>query len=394
MAGSGRGKDQQALKNQAMLVVRNATKQEVTNVIFPNGITVGVDNRFFGNGFRVHGNAQISGIVNAQGYRINGQDLQTSGGEFLFLDVDLNAVPIDLGPDAPNHIQVNITQSGQSETITSSDVSVFKTGGTPAGLTTLAITETTGPGNSFSSGSFDISSIRSAADYPITVKVEKGTRTSVKKIFSVENGNNGTDGTDGTDGTNGATTLIHQFTYDYSSAVQSVAGTVQLPSHSLTNLAEGFMHPPTTFGSGHTNSIEGITGVGSYQNTISPSNPLSNMLFIPSLSGATGTIINITGTATQASISAGTGSAFYIILYQTNDTIGNSPTKLEYLSHLLIGSSLTTSWSSSATHVLTPSGNITIRDKRGLAFGVYTVTNTTPTAGTLNVNLQISYTGM
>ena len=57
MAGAGKGRGQDELKNKAMLVVRNVTKQEVTNVIFPNGITIGVDSDFFGNGMRVHGNA-------------------------------------------------------------------------------------------------------------------------------------------------------------------------------------------------------------------------------------------------------------------------------------------------------------------------------------------------
>ena len=51
MAGSGKFKGQQELKNKAMLVVRNITKQEVTNVIFPNGITVGTEKGPFKNLF-------------------------------------------------------------------------------------------------------------------------------------------------------------------------------------------------------------------------------------------------------------------------------------------------------------------------------------------------------
>ncbi len=89
MAGSGKFKGQQELKNKAILVVRNITKQEVTNVIFPNGITVGADGAKFKNGMRIHGNAQVSGVINAQGYKVNGEDLSVSGQPFLFLDIDI-----------------------------------------------------------------------------------------------------------------------------------------------------------------------------------------------------------------------------------------------------------------------------------------------------------------
>ena len=79
MSGSGSRKSKETLKNIDMLTVRNVTQQEVTNVIFPNGITVGVDG--FNSTMRVHGNAQISGIVNAQDLRINGTTVANQSSE-------------------------------------------------------------------------------------------------------------------------------------------------------------------------------------------------------------------------------------------------------------------------------------------------------------------------
>ena len=78
MAGSGSRKKRDVLKNKAMLVVRNETQQEVTNVIFPNGLTVGTID--FTNGAKVHGNVQVAGILNAQGVRVNGNEITGTAG--------------------------------------------------------------------------------------------------------------------------------------------------------------------------------------------------------------------------------------------------------------------------------------------------------------------------
>jgi len=92
MAGSGTRKSEKDLKNIDMLTVRNVTKQEVTAVIFPNGIIVGADGPKFKNGMRLHGNAQISGVVNSQGYNINGEDLTT------FISGRVGAITVYVSP--------------------------------------------------------------------------------------------------------------------------------------------------------------------------------------------------------------------------------------------------------------------------------------------------------
>ena len=64
-------------KNVAMLVVRNQTRQEVTNVIFPNGLTIGADDAGFKNGAKVFGDAQVVGTLNAQDVKIDGTSIVT-----------------------------------------------------------------------------------------------------------------------------------------------------------------------------------------------------------------------------------------------------------------------------------------------------------------------------
>ena len=52
MAGSGSRKTAEDIKNIDMMTVRNKTQQEVTDVIFPNGLTVGLADPRFNNGMR------------------------------------------------------------------------------------------------------------------------------------------------------------------------------------------------------------------------------------------------------------------------------------------------------------------------------------------------------
>jgi hypothetical protein len=85
MAGSGKKPGKEALKNKAMLVVRNITKQEVTNVIFPNGLTVGtIDLK---NGAKIHGNVQVAGVLNASDVRVDGLPITGSMGLTAFINV-------------------------------------------------------------------------------------------------------------------------------------------------------------------------------------------------------------------------------------------------------------------------------------------------------------------
>ena len=396
MAGAGKQRTQDELKNKAMLVVRNITKQEVTNVIFPNGITVGAKGNSFKNGFRVHGNAQISGIVNAQGFKVNGQDLDASG-EFLFVDVDLPAVNIS-GVPFPNLLQVQITQNGQSETITSSDVTAFKNGDSPGPLTTLVITETTGPGTSFSTGSFDISTLRSASDYPITIRVNKGDRSSVKKVHAVSNGTNGadgSDGTDGTDGSDGATTILYQSTYDFTGISSGVnPNSAQLPNHGLSVTDTGFIMPDSTFGISHGQSIEDVAGV-SVTSAVTPSDVLDNIYWIPKLSSSTGQITSITGIVQGTSVGiSGVGTVFYLQLYETDDSLANGPTRFTRVASIAMGGSSTQTLAGSYTHTVADTTGYTIKQGYGYVMGIYVVTSNGATSGSLRFNFQIAYTGM
>lgn len=191
MAGAGKGRGQNELKNKAMLVVRNITKQEVTNVIFPNGITIGTATGPFKNGFRVHGNAQVSGIVNAQGFKVNGQDLSfsttpaiivTSESEsFTYGSRNPNEFP------SPSNTKIFITQLGQTTTITAASITVEDASGSTVKTTvgSLVFQSELTPGNSYSQ--FTLTPGREALrpTYPLTVTVTHEGITTTKKINEV-----------------------------------------------------------------------------------------------------------------------------------------------------------------------------------------------------------------
>ena len=84
-------KGKKHLKNIAYLVSRNKTKQEIIKVIFPNGLEVGLPDGQFNNGFKVNGNAQVTGIINAQDVRVNGTSLSGAG---LSIDFTPNSISV------------------------------------------------------------------------------------------------------------------------------------------------------------------------------------------------------------------------------------------------------------------------------------------------------------
>lgn len=196
MAGSGRFKSQDALKNKAMLVVRNITKQEVTNVIFPNGITIGADGPKFRNGLRIHGNAQVSGIVNAQGFKVNGTDLSVSGQPFLFLDVDSHSAAFDNSSDSsptPSLINITITQQSQTNTLRIGSIEAKDVSNNNITVSSFNATETS-TGNSTATAVVDISSLGRSA-FPIRITAQNDGLTSTKTIVSVVGGDDGSPGT-------------------------------------------------------------------------------------------------------------------------------------------------------------------------------------------------------
>jgi len=188
MAGAGKQRTQDELKNKAMLVVRNITKQEVTNVIFPNGITVGVSSDFFGNGMRVHGNARISGVVNAQGYKVNGEDLSLSTTPAIIVTAKADSFSYpSKNPNensTPARNSIFITQLGQTTTLTAASITVTDATGSTATtlLGTLTFNSEASPGNSFSQIEISPRNGVNAPTYPLTVTVSHEGITTSKTL--------------------------------------------------------------------------------------------------------------------------------------------------------------------------------------------------------------------
>jgi hypothetical protein len=202
MAGSGRHPGTNTLKNKAMLVVRNKTKQEVTNVIFPNGLTVGAEGRFFQNGVKIHGNTQVSGIINSQGLRVNGTDILTlvGGAPFLFLDVDSNVFAFDSSSDtaaSPTSIVLTAHQVSQSSTIPGTIFQVSGSNGAnlTASLGSDTIVETS-TGNCIRTVTLTYNNSTMRSHFPLTAKIVHQGLTSTKKISKVEGGTDGAAGDD------------------------------------------------------------------------------------------------------------------------------------------------------------------------------------------------------
>lgn len=83
------------LKNVAYLVVRNKTKQEVTNVIFPNGLEIGVDNVKFPGRTTIHNDTRIRGALTPDSLTVS-NDLTV--GDDIILSSD--GAVIKFGADA------------------------------------------------------------------------------------------------------------------------------------------------------------------------------------------------------------------------------------------------------------------------------------------------------
>ena len=209
MAGSGKRKTPKSLKNKAMLVVRNITKQEVTNVIFPNGVTVGLEGKFFSNGFKVNGNAQVSGTLDAGGLQVNGVPFTVGGSPFLFLDVDSNVFAFDNAADttaSPTSIVLSALQVSQSATLPESAFQVLGSDGTDliSSLGSHSVVETS-TGNCIRSATLTYNDSTMRTKFPITTKIVHEGLTSTKKISKVEGGTNGTNGSVGPAGPAGTT---------------------------------------------------------------------------------------------------------------------------------------------------------------------------------------------
>ena len=279
MAGSGKYKGQEELKNKAMLVVRNITKQEVTNVIFPNGITVGADGAKFSNGMRIHGNAQVSGVVNAQGFKVNGQDLNT-GQPFLFLDVNSYAAAFDDTSDSsptPSSIGITVTQQSQASTLVASDITATDALGNSLSITGFNAT-TASTGNSTAVATLNISSL-GRSSFPVTITASNDSLTSTKTIVKVVGGDDGNPGSDGDDGDTGAAAKsvglrgsVTQITYD-SNGLNPSPSSVTLTAASQ-NFSNGY-YRFTGGGSAFTDESGYTDGASANQDTATFTAPAS-----------------------------------------------------------------------------------------------------------------------
>ena len=388
MAGSGSRKSEKQLKNIDMLTVRNVTKQEVTNVIFPNGITVGMNGAKFKNGLRIHGNAQVSGVVNAQGFKVNGEDLTVSGQPFLFLDVNSNAVSFDNSSDpapSPSSIDITVTQQGQATTLQASDITAIAPGPTSLTVSSFSVTETS-VGNSTATATIDVSSL-GRSGFPVVITVSNDGLSSSKSVLSVTGGDAGA----------AAPTIIPlKFTFDYSSATPKSNPMVHLPEHGVGSLTEGFVLHDQTFGGGQAVLGE-VTPVTNIDETINAPTGGSALhtLWWPELAGSDGKITNITGAVIQDSNITASSSFFNIILYETNTSLSTTnPTKFDHKHTLdLDGSDTAQNWAASTSYLVSLTNPITISDGFGLTFGIRSVGSSSPVAGKIVVSLLITYTG-
>ncbi len=189
MAGSGKHPGKEALKNKSMLVVRNITKQEVTNVIFPNGITVGTIDLH--NGAKVHGNMTVKGIVNARDVRINGESIAGSGNINLLLFSLSSPIFAFDGPSdytaSPQSIVMTALQVSQSSTLKGTDFQLLGNDGTnltaSLGSDTLAETST---GNSAYQVTTTYNHGTMSGKFPLTASVTHGGVTRSATITKIE----------------------------------------------------------------------------------------------------------------------------------------------------------------------------------------------------------------
>ena len=194
MAGSGKNKRPESLKNKAMLVIRNITKQEVTNVVFPNGLTVGTDDLL--NGAKIHGNVQVKGIVNAEGLRVDGVPFTGAGGfPFLFLDVNSNVFAFDNAADtasSPASITLTALQISGSSTLPESAFQVSGSDGTDliSHLGSHTVSEST-TGNATRNAVLTYNDSAMRAKFPITTKIVHEGLSSTKLISKVQGGEQG-----------------------------------------------------------------------------------------------------------------------------------------------------------------------------------------------------------
>ena len=181
------------LKNVGMMTIRNATKQEVNTVFFPNGAIIRPT-------LKVEGPLQVAGIVNATEVRINGKSVTglVGGSPFLFLDVDSNVFAFDSSSDttaSPSSIVLSALQVSQSSTLPITAFQVSGSDGTDliSHLGSHTVSETS-VGNCVRTATLTYNDSAMRLKFPITTKVVHGGLTSTKKISKVEGGSIGSTG--------------------------------------------------------------------------------------------------------------------------------------------------------------------------------------------------------
>lgn len=158
---------------------------------------------------------------------------ESSTARALSIGVDSQVYAFDNSADTtatPDTIVFTISQQNLTGTITTSDVTITKSGGSTITTPTLGGVVTAGSGQLSGSLSFSGESL-AKSDLPLTIEVSKDSLLDTTTIFKVEGGSDGaagSDGADGSDGTDAITAFLtnesHTFPSDVSGTISSFSG--------------------------------------------------------------------------------------------------------------------------------------------------------------------------
>ena len=203
----------------------------------------------------------------------------------LSIGVDSQVFAFDNSADTtptPDTIVFTISQQNLSEAITTSDVTITKTGGGTLTTPTLNGVVTDGSGQLSGSLSFSGESLLKS-DLPLTIEVSKDSLLDTTTIFKVEGGTAGADGTDAV--TAFLTNESHTFPADVNGTISSFAGgeTDMIVFQGITDVTDNY-----TFSRVSTTSVS--------------SSIVDNTVTITSMAHDSGSV-NITATSASVSLS-------------------------------------------------------------------------------------------
>jgi hypothetical protein len=145
---------------------------------------------------------------------------ESSTARALSIGVDSQVYAFDNSTDTtatPDTIVFTISQQNLTGTITTSDITITKDGGSTITTPTLGGVVTDGSGQLSGSLSFSGESL-SKSDLPLTIEVSKDSLLDTTTIFKVEGGADGAAGSDGADGVDGVTTFLTNEAHTFAAA--------------------------------------------------------------------------------------------------------------------------------------------------------------------------------